>query len=68
MNNTHVQTPSQVVTAWALHRGLVTLHTAGSLGLNAGATPMLAPQPTMTQRGSSAGNTELGKQGLTPNL
>eukprot|EP00903_Cladosiphon_okamuranus_P013506 g12579.t1 len=59
-------TPSQVVTAWALHRGLVTLHTAGSLGLRAGVTSTSAQQPTARRRGSSAGSTELGNKVREP--
>ncbi|CAN0048800.1 unnamed protein product, partial [Ectocarpus sp. 13 AM-2016] len=52
-------TPAQVVTSWSLHRGLITLHTAGSLGLSAAATPTDAPKPisaTAARRGSYAGN------------
>lgn len=53
-----LKTPAQVMTSWSLHRGLVTLHTAGSLGLSA-ATPTDTPKPvtaTAARRGSYAGN------------
>lgn len=53
------QTPAQVVTSWALHRGLVTLHTPSSLGFNA--APKATPQPILARRGSSASNVDLGK-------
>lgn len=57
--NETLKTPAQVMTSWSLHRGLVTLHTAGSLGLSNTTTPTDTPKPvsaTAARRGSYAGN------------
>jgi len=53
------QTPAQVVTSWALHRGLITLHTPSSLGSKAASTP--TRQAFSAPRGSYASNVELGE-------
>ncbi|CAM9254468.1 unnamed protein product [Scytosiphon promiscuus] len=58
-------TTTQVVTSWSMHRGLVTLHTAGSLGLHAWASAATSEVTSASSvrkpRGSSVGNTELGE-------
>ncbi|CAM9135434.1 unnamed protein product, partial [Pylaiella littoralis] len=54
-------TPAQVVTSWAMHRGLVALHTVGSLALSSYGMAPPPPQPAAVaaRRGSSVGNTDL---------
>lgn len=59
----NAQTPSQVTTAWSMHRGLIALHTAGSLNVGESVPPPPATAKGRTRRGSS-NDGNLGDQTL----